>query len=454
MSESETKVRVCQACGKDCSGQPRIKDKKGRYLHKACYEKALAKAKKRQPVEVMAPRKRPAAAAATAVPVPTRQAEPTDIYGLEDDALGLGGDDMFADMPAADPNAAACPECGSAIPGGSVLCTVCGHNFQTGKSAGRVRVSKETALGNATKATASNSAAWLLALIGSSIGGAIGAFAWAMVALLLNLEHGYIAVGVGFLCGLGAAVGAQSRAGIVTGLVASGVAILAIAVGKFAVVQIAVDSIAEGARESMQSLKVDANSPWFTDQDALLEMVFDEVTRRERRGETLVWPMGMSWDEAYELDDYPLDITTKVKSDWQKLTDEERSARKDALMRENQVASIANQIASDRIEAGQSLAWPAGMTYEEAYLIEDYPKDIVEDAGARWDGMTRAEQASYVNEKVEHFATLLESGEFTAGMMAASYSMKDLFFDAIWIILAVGTAFGVGANSNLGESGA
>ena len=49
MSESETKVRVCQACGKDCSGQPRIKDKKGRYLHKACYEKALAKANAARP---------------------------------------------------------------------------------------------------------------------------------------------------------------------------------------------------------------------------------------------------------------------------------------------------------------------------------------------------------------------------------------------------------------------
>ncbi len=450
MSESGTRVRVCQACGEDCSGQPRIKDKKGRYLHKACYEKALAKAKKRQPVEVVAPKPRPAAP----VPVPSREAEPADeIYGLEDNGLGLGGDDMFADIPATDENAASCPDCGSAVQGGAVLCTVCGHNFKTGQSAGKVKVSKETALGNATKAGATTSAAWLLALIGASIGGAIGAFVWAMVTVFLNAEIGYIAVGVGLLCGLGAVMGAQSRAGLVSGLVASGVAILAIAVGKFAAMQIAMDDLISETRESIQTQLHDPDRPWFTDDEAMLEMAYDEALRRENRGETLRWPIGKSWEEAYELRDYPTDITTKIKMDWQKLSPDERNARKDELMRENVVATMADEIAYERMEAGQTLAWPAGMTYEESYLIEDYPKDIVDECGARWDGMTRAQQVAHINEGFEELAEMLNNPEVTAAFMSANYGGKDLFFDALWVILAVAAAFGTGANAARGDTG-
>lgn len=455
MSEADTKVRQCQACGEDCTGKPRIKDKKGRYLHKSCYEKALAKAKKRQPVEVMPPRKRPAAAAAVAVPVPVRDAAPEledNLYGLEGDGLGLGADDMFADIPASDENAASCPDCGSATPAGAVLCTVCGHNFQTGRSAGKVKVSKETALGSAAKSSASTSAAWVLALVGASIGGALGAFIWAMVAVFLNSEIGYIAVGVGFLCGVGAAIGAQSRAGLVSGLVASGVAILAIAVGKFAAVQIAVDDMIAQTRESIQTQMHDPDRPWFTDEEALHEMAYDETFRRERRGETLRWPIGKGWEDAYELDDYPTDITAKVKMDWKKLSFEEQAARKDALMRENIVATMSDEIASERMEAGQNLSWPAGMTYEESYLIEDYPKDIVAEAGAKWDSMNRAEQVAHVNEGFEKIAEMFNNPEVTAAFMSAGYGGKDLFFDALWILLAVGTAFGTGANAARGDT--
>jgi len=429
MSDAQTKVRECQACGKDCTGQPRIKDKKGRYLHKACYEKARAKALARKPVEVAAP------------PPPDND----DLYGLEGADLGLG-DDMLADIPAHDANAATCPNCGSAAQAGAVLCTVCGHNFQTGKSAGRVKVSKETALGNATKTTATTSAAWLLALIGASIGGFVGAVGWALVTVLLNREIGYVAVGVGFLCGLGAAVGAQSKAGWVTGIVASGVAILALIVGKVAAVQIVVEDAVSEARQSVQAQMINPDQPWFTDDEAIYEMVSDESLRRQRKGERLRWPLGQSWEDAYELEHYPTEIRNNVTDRWKRMSEAERSAKKDEMMREEMAARIASEIAYERAEAGQQLTWPGNMTFEQAILVEDYPPEIVKEAQARWDGMTRPEQAQYVNEGFEKFAELLSSPEFAAAAMSAEYDGVDLAFDALWVLLAVGAAFTTGAN--------
>lgn len=437
MAESETKMRICEACGGDCSGQPRIKDAKGRYLHKTCYEKALAKAKtrKRAQVEVASPVK-------TKPPKPAPEFAEDEAYGLESEGLG---DDFFSGIPTAAVGTP-CPDCGSGAPEGAVLCTVCGHNFQTGKSAGKIKVSNETALGNATKASAKTSAAWTLALIGSSIGGAVGAAAWAIVAVLLNAEIGYIAVGVGILSGLGAAMGAGSRAGAITGLVASGVAILAIFVGKFAAASIEIDTVVSEVLNSVEARKHDPNTPWFTDDEAIRESVTFESYRRVQAGERLTWPMGMDWDTAYEIEHFPAALVQRTRNEWAGLTESERSARKDALMRDNMAASIAAQIAVERMELGESLAWPAGKSYDTAFMIDDFPSAIASDARSRWDAMPRAEQVSYANTLIETRIAMLETPEVTAALMAAGYGTRDLLFDALWIVLAVVAAFGTGSS--------
>lgn len=428
MPESETKTRICQACGQDCTGQPRIKDSKGRYLHKACYEKARAKAERRKPVEVAA---RPAP-------------EPDDLYALDGAGLGLG-DDLLADIPEA-AGGPACPDCGSPSKSGAVLCTICGHNFQTGKSAGKVKVSKETAMGNATVAAASHSAAWTLALIGASIGGIVGAFAWAMVGVMFGLEVGYLAIGVGFLCGLGAALGARSKAGLISGLVASGVAILAIAVGKFAVMQVAIENATTQVQSTMQSQAADPNQPWYTDEELLLELVMNDTIERESNGERLLWPRRRSWNNADSFNDFPSSVRTPIRLRWERMSAEEREALKNDTMRDNMVASIADDIAVERMDAGESLAWPAGMNYEEAFTIEHYPPDVAKEAGTRWDSMPREEQVAYRNAQIEEVLAIINNPDNAADIMAAGYDGRDLFFDILWGILAVGAAFGTGAN--------
>ncbi len=70
-------AKTCVLCGEDCSTRARIKDPKGRYYCRACYEKERA--------------------------------------------------------ARAQPAAASCPGCGRALPAGAVLCTSCGFNLESGR---------------------------------------------------------------------------------------------------------------------------------------------------------------------------------------------------------------------------------------------------------------------------------------------------------------------------------
>ena len=86
-------AKLCVSCGVDCAGQPRVKDKNGRYLCKSCYDgKTAARESQTGAYEV--------------APIET--------------------------APAPTVTTTACPECGHVIPTGAVLCTDCGYNVRTG----------------------------------------------------------------------------------------------------------------------------------------------------------------------------------------------------------------------------------------------------------------------------------------------------------------------------------
>lgn len=89
--------RICAVCKKDCGASERLKDKKGRYFHKACYERAKKAALAKQQ-------------GASAAPQPRRAAP--------------------APRPAAP---ASCPNCNAMLQPGAVMCTTCGFNLQTGQ---------------------------------------------------------------------------------------------------------------------------------------------------------------------------------------------------------------------------------------------------------------------------------------------------------------------------------
>jgi hypothetical protein len=119
--------KICVSCGEDVAGKPRTKDARGRYYCQPCYQKLAQKHARR---ESMPMPKAPPAARPGLLDLPDDVAAP-DAHVLQD---------LIGDVPAAAPMAMVCPGCRLSIPSGSVLCTHCGYNLQTGTAIGQTHV--------------------------------------------------------------------------------------------------------------------------------------------------------------------------------------------------------------------------------------------------------------------------------------------------------------------------
>jgi len=99
------------------------------------------------------------------------------------------------------------------------------------------------------------------ALVGASVAGVAGAALWAAVAYFANLESGWIAWGVGALCGAGALIGGGRSAGFLGGVVAVVLAMASICGGKYAAVHFGLnhaDSMIQAEIEEMIAFNHDA----------------------------------------------------------------------------------------------------------------------------------------------------------------------------------------------------
>lgn len=410
MSDEVVKVRPCQACGKDCTGQPRIKDKKGRYLHKACYEKAKAKAKA----------KKEAALAAAA-------SETEDIYGLEEAEPALS-EDMFGDLPSQEEQ----------IPQG--FNTVVAQSTQdSAKKERRKKVSAGAALAGAS---------WVLALVGACGGGLLGIIAWSIKVNLIEREYYFALLGVGFLVGTGAALLSGSRKGVMSGMIA---ACVALAATPLAIVTAYAVLIDEQITESVTTQSANWEETWMTDLEAKTLLAGWASLRAERQDVTLEWPSGYSFETAYEFLHHPRSITGPIRDEWNAMDEAARESKKDEIVEEREVSNLADQWAYQKEEAGEQLNWPQGMSYADAYLIEDYPQDLVASARTYWNEMSRAEQVQHVTASYARFGAMMSSPEGTVALMESELETKHLLWYGGMIILSVITAFGIGSGMSTDE---
>jgi len=106
-------TKPCVKCGVDCAGRPRVKDAKGHYLCRECYERLRA----------------------------GRSPEPDGIYGVDPTP-----DNIYAVEHAVpsgpNPNGTPCPDCGHHIAAGSVVCVSCGYSVELGHKL-QIETSKE-----------------------------------------------------------------------------------------------------------------------------------------------------------------------------------------------------------------------------------------------------------------------------------------------------------------------
>ena len=112
-------TKICAICGEDCSARPRVKDPKGRYFCRACYEQAM---RRRQAV---AQREQP---------------EPVDVFEAIERSEGAEADGDagrrfdISTAPGLAFGGNRCPGCDAELPIGTVICVNCGIHVGTGRS--------------------------------------------------------------------------------------------------------------------------------------------------------------------------------------------------------------------------------------------------------------------------------------------------------------------------------
>lgn len=377
--------RVCVICGQSCAGQARIKDTKGNYAHKACVEQKQ-----------------------------TGQDHAAEQDALHaDDGLGGGMDDLWEDLEPIEPEAVAaasgCPGCGLRMEPGAVVCMNCGFDTQSGKGLktrtfdAKPKKAKPGAGSDESKIAELGAGIVglgmkpIFPLIGALIGGAIGAAIWATIAYTTGYEIGYIAILVGGLCGAGARIGGGAETtggGMIAGLLAAGMALLSIGMGKYVALNMIIDRDYGGNIFQMQPM----NLYDMEETDVLRHMAFVECARRIDAGEVIEWPdPALPIDVAEWPDDYPESVYERVIDAWDEMGDSGQLRMRRDIAQGSGLHSyrdvdekwalqvLADEIAWGMIEAEEPIEWPSQHLFNESALWpDDYPESIREEVETQW----------------------------------------------------------------------
>ncbi len=391
MSSDNAKLRLCVYCGHDCTGQPRMKDRQGRYMHRACFAKAH----------------------------PDKAEKPKDAM----DALML---DVVAP---AQPDTKPCENCGMPKPIGRSICKSCRYDETLGRVPKEPRPSKKDkqaesesvpalspvlpqSIGAAVSAVKMADSekqgkpvtAWVASAAVASVAALACALAWGAFTYATGWEFPIAALGVGFVVGLGAVIGARSHAGFMSGLIAGVLTLASVFGGKYFaaawVVDDFVEAIGSATRDSVFFEPFDPYNGWLTDEQALAYDVDHECRRLEFRGQTLDWPVPADPDTASDLDWYPQDVVERCRAKWAGMTPEESAYAKYELAREAGLVYTAAEVAPNFERRGVSMDYPRGHTADTAYFVEDYPLEVQTAAAMRWDAMSPEQQCEYYAEQV------------------------------------------------------
>lgn len=130
---SDIADKRCRKCGSDLLHRPRVKDHRGRYYCKPCYETALAAKREKA---AAAQRNLQKAATTSADELPT--AEPEAVAEILPDDGDVSRYDPLLDVESSAvlPAPVTCPSCGRGLATDAVICTSCGYDRRTGQRIG------------------------------------------------------------------------------------------------------------------------------------------------------------------------------------------------------------------------------------------------------------------------------------------------------------------------------
>ena len=351
MTVSDSSInKQCIICGKTCAGLPRIKDTLGNYAHKACAKELQAKQSKPKTTPDHNPANNPDPDAAI-----------LDLSPEEEPEMAHFLDDLPspADQEPSAGIRAACPGCGTSVSSDATICVNCGCNTKSGRGFKAVKTktkSKSNGPNLAAKA-GSLAAAPFLPIIGAVIGGAIGAAIWAAVAHFTGYEIGFLATGVGAICGIGAVIGAGGDGNAWSGTVAVVVAIISIITGKTIVNSIYVDQLQSIKIAVEESMETQHTLDDFQEEDAVFNIASDIAWELEEAGQTIQWPNpDIDLYEALSLSDFPQSIVDQTNKKWDSMDADERIEYRQSQIDEFNEASVAfNNFLDEEMDASSDL---------------------------------------------------------------------------------------------------
>jgi tellurite resistance protein len=162
------------------------------------------------------------------------------------------------------------------------------------------------------------------------VAGCLGAAVWAGVVLLTGYEVGYIAWGIGALVGWAVLMGNADghRSSTAAGALAVVITILSIFAGKYAAIQTMVPSSEDDFVEMFELELLE-------DDESLIAMVADMLALEfAEEGQSLMWPLGSSYETARYESDYPARVWEEAESRWAETSKENQEMFREAILDE------------------------------------------------------------------------------------------------------------------------
>ncbi|CAE7230895.1 unnamed protein product [Symbiodinium necroappetens] len=158
----------------------------------------------------------------------------------------------------------------------------------------------------------------LKCFIGGLIGALLGAAVWAAIYHYADFELGLVAWGVGIAAGVGVRVAMYDSSCNMSGVIALVCACVGLVGGKYAGVKLDVNEFMEGSYNESQLL-----------HHARVVIADDIALSWQDQGRELAWPEGMTYEEAWDQSDYPVDVWRAMEETWDGLPESEREDRID-----------------------------------------------------------------------------------------------------------------------------
>jgi hypothetical protein len=271
--------------------------------------------------------------------------------------------------------------------------------------------------------------------IGGLIGSIIGAAVWAAVAYFTGYEIGWIAWGVGVLCGFGVAIGTRGQGGPPAGVLAVLLSLLGIAGGKWFANEWYLDS-------------------FYNSDDLVISAIADDIQARHEEAGRRFRPKSTVQDDDSDYtiaSEYAPDVWQEAQQRLRALSPEEQDRIRKYPPYAHQDATliyIADQIVDARYENDQHIEWPETIGEDDVpWRKAHYPADVWAEAEARWNKLNADEQQAFVRTMIATESDRLESAmaDFRAQISTEGFFASFGLLDLLFIALAVGSAFQIGS---------